>query len=103
MSEDLCEALNRVQLSADALDNNELDAWIENEKTAEGGELSKRSPQVHTQQSPEELKKELEKEFLTPSTKFNAQWLNRLQRYVCPSLFAFSTLSRAVCLFVSLL
>lgn len=83
MSEDLCEALNRVQLSAEAIDNDDLDAWIEDEKSAAGDlESSKKNSQAHTQQSPEELKKELEKEFLTPSTKFNTQWLNRLQRYV---------------------
>jgi antiviral helicase SKI2 len=79
MSEDLCKALERVQLSADAIDDLDLDSWIENERSAED---QLRGPWVQTQQTPEELKKDLEKEFLTPSTKFNAQWLNRLQRYV---------------------
>lgn len=82
MSEDLCEALNRVQLNAEAIDSDNLDAWIEDEKTAGDLEFPKKTSCAHAQQSPEGLKKELEKEFLTPSTKFNTQWLNRLQRYV---------------------
>lgn len=81
MSEDLCDALNRVRLSAEGVGSEDLDAWIEDEMSAEGLEPSKNNFQAR-RQTPEELKKELEKEFLTPSTKFDTQWLNRLQRYV---------------------
>lgn len=37
-------------------------------------------PRRQRQQDPEELKAHLEKEYLTPSQTFSAEWLNRLQQ-----------------------
>jgi hypothetical protein len=49
------------------------------------GILHQERPPVQTLKSPEELKAELEREFLTPPTRFSAEWLNRLQQWVCIS------------------
>ncbi|EFW17001.1 DEAD/DEAH box RNA helicase, partial [Coccidioides posadasii str. Silveira] len=68
--------MQQVQINAQALDvDAELDAWIDGAGEATEGKRRKRQPQ-----SAEELKRELEEEFLAPSPRFNTQWLNRLQK-----------------------
>ncbi|QVM09124.1 hypothetical protein D8B26_003790 [Coccidioides posadasii str. Silveira] len=76
MASDLASAMQQVQINAQALDvDAELDAWIDGAGEATEGKRRKRQPQ-----SAEELKRELEEEFLAPSPRFNTQWLNRLQK-----------------------
>ena len=74
MSDELKAAMRRVRTSAVALDAGGLDNWI-TEDAAE-----QRRPWKREQQSAEDLKRELEHEFLTPSAKFSPEWLNRLQQ-----------------------
>ncbi|KAK7750058.1 Antiviral helicase ski2 [Diatrype stigma] len=48
--------------------------------------LFQQGPRKRVKQDPDELKAELERKFLTPSHKFSAEWLNRLQqRWDCPA------------------
>lgn len=75
MSEDLKAAMRGVHISAASLDADEVENWI----TEDPGAAQKR-PRERDEQSAEDLKKELEHEFLTPSPKFSPQWLNRLQQ-----------------------
>jgi antiviral helicase SKI2 len=76
MSEELGAAMRRVHMSAVAVDAEGMDDWInEDDEQAE-----QKRPGKRERQSAEDLEKELEHEFLTPSTKFSQQWLNRLQR-----------------------
>ncbi len=44
--------------------------------------LEERRPRKRARKSENDLKKELEQEFLTPSTVFGSDWLNKLQQYV---------------------
>lgn len=77
MANDLATAMRRVQLSAQGLDATtaDLDTWIDSDKGNPQGKRRKREVQ-----STEDLKRELEEEFLTPSPRFSTEWLNRLQR-----------------------
>ncbi|EFR05149.1 hypothetical protein MGYG_08161 [Nannizzia gypsea CBS 118893] len=73
MSDGLVAAMQQVKIKMDAIDpDGDLDAW------AGDDELDK--PRNHKIQSTEELKAELEREFLIPSPRFNTHWLNKLQR-----------------------
>ncbi|EEP76812.1 RNA helicase [Uncinocarpus reesii 1704] len=75
MANDLVAALHQVRLHAQTLDAEagDLDAWMTSSHT----QANRRTRPV---QSAEELKRELEAEFLTPSPRFSAEWLNRLQQ-----------------------
>lgn len=44
--------------------------------------LFQQSPRKRRKQDPAELKAALEKKYLSPSTEFSTEWLNRLQQYV---------------------
>lgn len=68
------EAVGALRLRADAMDDEILDEWIESDG-AVGGTV-RNFPRT----SSDEIKKQLEEEFLTPPTKFNAEWLNKLQQ-----------------------
>ncbi|WEW59028.1 Antiviral helicase ski2 [Emydomyces testavorans] len=75
MAKDLAAAIHQVQLNANSLDATaDLDAWLVN-----GGEIQGK-PRKREVQSSEDLKRELEEEFLTPSPRFSTEWLNRLQQ-----------------------
>lgn len=88
---DLLDAVQRLYAAVDNLSNNDdtLDAWIareENEDLADGEkeiEAGFRSQRRRREvQSDEELKAELERDFLNPSPRFSIPWLNKLQQYV---------------------
>jgi antiviral helicase SKI2 len=42
--------------------------------------LFRQAPIKHAQQSPKELKAKLEKKYLSPSTQFSTEWLDKLQQ-----------------------
>lgn len=44
--------------------------------------LTQQRPRKRTKQSHESLRKEIEKDFLSPPTSFGSEWLNRLQQHV---------------------
>lgn len=69
MSHDLTERLADLSIAADRLESNIEDLL---------GDQAK--PRKRIRKSPEEIKAQLEKEFLTPSTSFSPAWLDRLQR-----------------------
>jgi hypothetical protein len=71
----IASVMREVQHQTDQIEASaDLDSWLENEA---GGKLRKRE-----KQSADDLKSALEAEFLTPSPRFSAEWLNRLQRCV---------------------
>jgi antiviral helicase SKI2 len=72
MADSLVSALEKVHLSNAALEDKE-DDWIDHI-------LNEQCPRKRTKQDPEELKRELERKFLTPSTSFSTEWLNKLQQ-----------------------
>ena len=64
--DDLVRAIANVQLDGAEGD---IDALLDQQR-----------PRKRVKRTKDELKAELEKEFLTPSTSFSAKWLNRLQQ-----------------------
>ncbi|KKY17275.1 putative rna helicase involved in mrna catabolism [Diplodia seriata] len=70
--EGLAQAFERVSLAADSAAVKNPD-WIDSI-------LEEQRPRKRTRRTKDELKQELEKEFLTPSPAFNTQWLNELQQ-----------------------
>ena len=72
MADSLVSALEKVYLSNAALQDKE-DDWIDHI-------LDEQRPRKRAKQDPEELKRELERKFLTPSTSFSTEWLNKLQQ-----------------------
>ncbi|PGH18707.1 hypothetical protein AJ80_04360 [Polytolypa hystricis UAMH7299] len=77
MDNNLASAIQKVSLSAEKLSSNDdLDLWI----TTENAPQVAARPRRHELQSMEDLKKQLERDFLTPSPRFSTQWLNKLQQ-----------------------
>jgi antiviral helicase SKI2 len=72
MADSPVSALEKVHLSNAALQNKE-DDWIDQI-------LDEQRPRKRAKQDPEELKRELEQKFLTPSKTFSTEWLNKLQQ-----------------------
>jgi antiviral helicase SKI2 len=72
MAERLVSDLEKVHLSNAALQKKD-DDWIDHI-------LDSQHPRKRAKQDPEELKRELEQKFLTPSTRFSTEWLNKLQQ-----------------------
>jgi antiviral helicase SKI2 len=70
--EGLSKELERLQLSCGSAENNDP-AWIDNL-------ASEQRPLKRPRKTKDDIKKELEHEFLTPSRSFNTQWLDRLQQ-----------------------
>ncbi|KAK5128336.1 hypothetical protein LTR85_003004 [Meristemomyces frigidus] len=68
MMEDLSEALTSVSLAGQKLDGNIDDI------------LDQAKPRKRVRKSPEEIKAKLAQDFLTPSTSFSPEWLDRLQQ-----------------------
>ncbi|KAK4547703.1 hypothetical protein LTR36_000661 [Oleoguttula mirabilis] len=64
----LSEALTKLSLAAEKLDANIDDI------------LDQAKPRKRVRKSPEEIKAKLERDFLTPSTSFSPEWLDRLQQ-----------------------
>lgn len=72
MAADLAQAIGKLHIAADAI-SDEADDWIDSI-------LDEQRPRKRAKQDPEELKKQLELDFLTPSTSFSTAWLNKLQQ-----------------------
>ncbi|XHG03308.1 hypothetical protein AWENTII_006619 [Aspergillus wentii] len=77
MAESLASTLAELNLNAQGLDGSAFDARIAEE---EKGTYENHRPRKRTRQTAEDLKTSLETEFLTPSSQFSPEWLNRLQR-----------------------
>ncbi len=76
MASEFAAALQRLQLDDDdiaKLDGGTIDDI-----------LFRQAPRKRRKQDSNELKAELEKKYLLPSTRFSTEWLNRLQQYACP-------------------
>jgi len=72
MADSLIGALERVHLESSTTDGT-ADDWIDHI-------IEEQRPRKRARQSQEELKRELEQKYLTPSTSFSTEWLNRLQQ-----------------------
>lgn len=77
MAESLASTLAELNLNAQGLDGSAFDARIAEE---ENGTYENHRPRKRTRQTAEDLKTSLETDFLTPSSQFSPEWLNRLQR-----------------------
>ena len=73
MATDLAEALDRLHIASEkgpaASDGEDVD-----------GILSQPAARVRQREDPARLKADLEKKYLSPSTTFSTDWLNRLQQ-----------------------
>jgi antiviral helicase SKI2 len=85
MVDSLTSSLQRLRLNVGQIDPAIFDARLREE---ENGTTDEVRPPQRAKKDLESLKPELEDEFLTPSPRFNPDWLNRLQRCVT-SLFLF--------------
>ena len=72
MADSLISALERVHLDSTTTDGT-ADDWIDHI-------LEEQRPRKRVKQDQEALKRELEQKYLTPSTSFSTEWLNRLQQ-----------------------
>jgi len=72
MADSLISALERVHLDSTATDGT-ADDWIDHI-------LEEQRPRKRVKQDQEALKRELEQKYLTPSTSFSTEWLNKLQQ-----------------------
>ncbi|KAK2853212.1 hypothetical protein FQN49_005295 [Arthroderma sp. PD_2] len=73
MPDQLAAAMQQVKINMDAIDpGGDLDAWAEHDASDK--------PRFRKVQLADELKAELERDFLIPSPRFNTHWLNRLQK-----------------------
>lgn len=79
MTESLASTLAQLSLNAQGLSESAFDARITKERN---GTCENHRPRKKARQSPEDIKAELESEFLTPSPRFGPEWLNRLQRSI---------------------
>ncbi|KAF2500286.1 antiviral helicase [Lophium mytilinum] len=70
--EGLPAAMSKLQLAAQSLDTKDS-AWIDTI-------LDEQRPRKRSRKTKEEVKQNLEKDFLSPSTSFNTPWLNDLQQ-----------------------
>jgi len=72
MADTLLSALERVHLESTTTDGT-ADDWIDHI-------LDEQRPRKRVKQDQEALKRELEQKYLTPSTSFSTEWLNKLQQ-----------------------
>ncbi|PWY74576.1 antiviral helicase [Aspergillus sclerotioniger CBS 115572] len=77
MTGSLTSALAELSLNSQSLSGPAFDARLAEE---EAGVYRNCKPRQRAQQNAADLKEELERDFLTPSSKFSPEWLNRLQR-----------------------
>jgi antiviral helicase SKI2 len=85
MVDSLTSSLQHLRLSVSQIDPAAYNARLEAE---ENDTLEGVRPRQKVKKDLQNLKSELEEEFLTPSSRFSSDWLNRLQRsvpLVCPS------------------
>lgn len=89
MADTLASTLAQLNLNAQGLTGPAFDARLVEE---ESGSFENHRPRKRTRQNEDDLKAELETEFLTPSARFSPEWLNRLQKlvfiYIRPCLFS---------------
>lgn len=71
MTQEIISTLRQLQFSDTLYGEGSVDAV-----------LNERRPRKRARKSEDDLKKDLEDEFLTPSTVFGSDWLNKLQQYV---------------------
>lgn len=79
MVDSLASSLAQLRLNTDRIDAATFDARIAEEEMGTGEGLR---PRKRARQNVDDLKSELERDFLTPSPRFSPDWLNRLQRLV---------------------
>ena len=72
MADNLVEALEKVHISSKGPDTNG-DDWIDHI-------FHEQRPRKRVKQDPQELKNELREKYLTASTTFPTEWLNKLQQ-----------------------
>jgi antiviral helicase SKI2 len=72
MDDSLVAALEDIRLSSSTSANTAND-WIDHI-------LDSQRPRKRIKQDPEALKLSLEEKYLTPSTSFSPEWLNKLQQ-----------------------
>ncbi|EPE35389.1 P-loop containing nucleoside triphosphate hydrolase [Glarea lozoyensis ATCC 20868] len=72
MADSLVDSLERVHLDSNPGDDT-TDDWIDSI-------LDSQRPRKRVKQDPEDLKRSLEEKYLTPSTSFSTEWLNKLQQ-----------------------
>ncbi|KAH8690808.1 NUC185 domain-containing protein [Talaromyces proteolyticus] len=77
MVDALSSSLARLRLSADQLVSTDFDERLISQENRATGAIRSRK---RVQKNVDELKSELESEFLTPSSSFSPDWLNRLQK-----------------------
>lgn len=82
MTSELLRAVERLHIVADDRDLDQ-DEYID-------GRLSRQSPRKPSQRDAQTLREELEQNFLTPQTSFDAEWLNKMQQYVIVVQFRIS-------------
>ena len=73
MASKLSEAMQRLDLK-----DGEVGANLEPDTIDDI--LFQQAPRKRRRQDPDELKAELEKKYLSPSTTFSTEWLNKLQQ-----------------------
>lgn len=71
MTSDLLRAVERLRVVAN-------DHSLDQDECIDRRQIPRNSIQRNTQT----LRQELEKNFLTPQTSFDAEWLNKMQQYV---------------------
>lgn len=71
MTSDLLRAVGELVIQAEELGEESID-----------DKLSRQRPQTGGKGDRDTLKRDLESDFLTPSTSFGPEWLNKLQQYV---------------------
>ena len=72
MNSEIRDALERLRISSARIESGQEDVI--------DGRLHEHHIGKRKRQTPSQLKKELEDEFLTPPTAFGHNWLNKLQR-----------------------
>ncbi|KAJ5281701.1 hypothetical protein N7478_007073 [Penicillium angulare] len=77
MADSLASALGQLVLNAKSLSPESMEARLVEEQS---GTFEKRKPCKQNRQNAEDLLKELEDDFLTPSASFSSKWLNQLQK-----------------------
>ena len=78
MTGSLTSALAELSLNSQSLSGPAFDTRLAEEET---GVYRNCKPRQRARQDAADLKEELERDFLTPSSQFSPEWLNRLQRF----------------------
>lgn len=72
MADELQDALEKLHINSNAAPDDD-DDWLDSV-------LASERPRKRVKQDPEDLKKDLEQNYLTPSPSFSTPWLNKLQQ-----------------------